>query len=92
MLIIILEIKKGKCVPANAIAQTIGYFIASNVHVEVQDIKHKLKPAMGLVISHYKCRFYFFPFKTEVDQPCLDALVSKEFPILKNSFLNFENK
>ena len=51
MLMIIWEVKKEKEIPKNAIAQTIGYFIASNVVTEISDNPNKLKPALGLVTS-----------------------------------------
>ena len=90
MLLIIWEAKK-ESMAENVIAQTIGYFIASNIHVERHHTgSDKLKPAMGLVTSQSKCRFFFSPFKTNDDLPCLDALVSNEFPLMKNSFLNLD--
>ena len=88
MLMIIWEIKKEKEIPKNAIAQTIGYFIASNVITEISDNPNKLKPALGFVTSQSECRLIFFPFKSAENKPCLDALVSKAFPLIEDSINN----
>ena len=90
MLMIIWEVKKEKEIPKNAIAQTIGYFIASNVVTEISDNPNKLKPALGLVTSQSECKFIFFPFKSAKNKLCLDALVSKAFPLIEDSRLNMD--
>ena len=40
--------------------------------------------------SEKSCKFFFFPFKTEDNNPCLDALVSKEFRLIKNERINLD--
>ena len=67
MLMLIWEVKKEN---KNAIAQTIGYFIASNVVTEISDNPNKLKPALGLVTSQSECKFIFFPFKSSENKLC----------------------
>ena len=73
--LVLVEVKADKKLSKNIIAQTIGYYIASQVAAEYIP--------MALVLTQSKARLIFFPFMIR-NSVSLNAIITEELMIISN--------
>lgn len=83
--VLLIEAKTQASFNKNAVAQTIGYYIATTESTARED--GSILSPMAVLMSDNQYRVIFFPFKQDT-QPCVDAVVSPPYKLFEDTELS----